>query len=64
MFLSCYLQLDILRIKCPDDFRVQKNLSALVIKSSANIHKLYTSDIHKKCEQEKGYQKTFNTISQ
>lgn len=39
-------------------------LFALVIKSSANIHKLYTSDIHKKCEQEKGYQKTFNTISQ
>lgn len=53
-----------LRIKCSDDFRVQKNLFALVIKSSANIHKLYTSDIHKKCDQEKGYQKTFNTISQ
>lgn len=32
-------------------------MSGLVIKSSANIHKLYTSDIHKKCEQEKGYQK-------
>lgn len=63
MFLSCYSQLHILRIKCPDDCRVQKKF-ALVIKSSANIHKLYTSDIHKKCEQEKGYQKTCNTISQ